>query len=143
MSQKPNKNLSQDLSQALRHKWHDYMDSPSAEKLSAMLHDDVSFLSPVVFTPQRGKAVTMGYLLAAGSVFTDTKFRYVKEIEADNRLIMEFEAEMDGKYVNGVDIIDFDDDGLITEFKVMIRPLQAVNMLWEKMGAQLEAAKSA
>lgn len=127
----------------LRDKWHAYMDAPSAEALSDMLHDDVTFISPVVFTPQRGKAVSMQYLLSAGHVFNDTQFRYVKEIEADGRLVMEFEAEIDGKYINGVDIIDFDDDGLITEFKVMVRPLQAVNMLWQKMGAQLEAAKSA
>ena len=127
----------------LRDKWHAYMDAPSAEALYDMLHDDVTFISPVVFTPQRGKAVSMQYLLSAGHVFNDTQFRYVKEIEADGRLVMEFEAEIDGKYINGVDIIDFDDDGLITEFKVMVRPLQAVNMLWQKMGAQLEAAKSA
>mgnify|MGYP000256470152 CR=1 FL=1 len=127
----------------LREKWHAYMDSPSAEALSDMLHDDVTFISPVVFTPQHGKHVTMQYLLSAGHVFNDTKFTYVKEIEADGRLVMEFEAEIDGKYINGVDIVDFNEDGLITEFKVMVRPLQAVNMLWEKMGAQLEAAKTA
>lgn len=128
------------MSHNLREKWHAYMAKPSAAALDAMLHDEVCFISPVVFTPQKGKAKTMGYLLAAGTVFSDTKFKYVKEIEADNRLIMEFEAEMDGKYINGVDIIDFDDDGLITTFKVMVRPLQAVNMLWEKMGVQLEAS---
>ena len=131
------------MAHALRDQWHAYMDTPSADALSEMLHDDVTFISPVVFTPQQGKAKTMQYLLSAGHVFNDTKFRYVKEVETDDRLVMEFEAEIDGKYVNGVDIIDFDADGLITEFKVMVRPLQAVNMLWEKMGAQLEATKSA
>lgn len=131
------------MSHSLRQNWHDYMHNPSAEKLSAMLHEECSFLSPVVFTPQHGKAATMNYLLAAGHVFGDSKFRYVTEIESDNRLVMEFEAEMDGKYINGVDIIDFDDDGLITQFKVMLRPLQAVNMLWQKMGEQLESAKTA
>ena len=130
------------MSHPLRQSWHDYMNDPSAEKLSAMLHDECSFLSPVVFTPQHGKTVTMNYLLAAGHVFADTKFRYVKEIESDNRLVMEFEAEMDGKYINGVDIIDFNDEGLITQFKVMVRPLQAVNMLWQQMGAQLEKASA-
>ena len=131
------------MAHALRDQWHAYMDTPSADALSEMLHDDVTFISPVVFTPQQGKAKTMQYLLSAGHVFNDTKFRYVKEVETDDRLVMEFEAEIDGKYVNGVEIIDFDADGLITEFKVMVRPLQAVNMLWEKMGAQLEATKSA
>ena len=129
--------------QTLVEKWHAYMDAPSAQALDDMLHEDCVFISPVVFTPQKGKAMTMKYLLAAGQVFDGTKFRYKKQTIADNRMILEFESEMGGKYVNGVDIIDFDDHGLITEFKVMVRPLQAVNMLWEKMGAQLEAAKQA
>lgn len=127
----------------LREKWHAYMDAPSPAALEDMLHEDATFVSPVVFTPQHGKHVTMQYLLSAGHVFADTKFTYTKEIEADGRLVMEFEAEIDGKYINGVDIIDFDANGQITQFKVMVRPLQAVNMLWQKMGEQLEAAKSA
>lgn len=134
--------MGENMAHNLRAKWHAYMDTPSADALSDILHDEVTFISPVVFTPQHGKAVTMQYLLSAGHVFQDTKFRYVKEIEADGRLVMEFEAEIDGKYINGVDIIDFNEDGLITEFKVMVRPLQAVNTLWQKMGEQLEAAKS-
>lgn len=131
------------MAHELQAKWHAYMDAPNAEALTEMLHDEVTFISPVVFTPQHGKPVTMKYLLSAGHVFNDTQFRYTKEIEGDGRLVMEFEAEIDGKYINGVDIIDFDADGLITQFKVMVRPLQAVNLLWQKMGEQLEAAKSA
>lgn len=131
------------MSDTLLKKWHAYMDAPSAEKLSDMLHDEVTFMSPVVFSPQNGKAITMQYLLAAGLVFQDTKFTYVSEIDAHGRMVLEFEAEMDGIYVNGVDIIDYDADGLITAFKVMVRPMQALNMLWQKMGAQLEHAKSA
>lgn len=130
------------MSNKLQDSWHAYMDKPSPEALEGMLHDDVTFISPVVFTPQHGKAVTMSYLLAAGFVFADTKFTYTKEIDSGNRLVLEFEAEIDGKYINGVDIIDYDEDGLITTFKVMVRPLQAVNMLWEKMGAQLAQAQS-
>ena len=76
----------------------------------------------------------MKYLLSAGIVFSE-QIQYVHEIESGNRMILEFEAEIEGKYVNGADIIDFNDDGLITEFKVMVRPLQAVNMLWQQMGA--------
>ena len=123
-------------------KWPAYMDKPSAAALSDMLHDDVTFISPVVFKPQQGKDLTMKYLLSAGIVFQDTKFKYVHELETANRMVLEFEAEMDGKYINGVDIIDFDDAGLITQFKVMVRPLQAVNMLWQQMGAQLEQASA-
>ncbi|MBL6784503.1 MAG: nuclear transport factor 2 family protein [PS1 clade bacterium] len=130
------------MSNQLLAKWHAYMDKPSEAALSDMLHDDVTFVSPVVFTPQKGKAVAIKYLLSAGIVFQDTKFKYVHELETGNRMILEFEAEMDGKYINGVDIIDFNDEGLITQFKVMVRPLQAVNMLWQQMGAQLEKASA-
>ena len=129
--------------QTLNEKWHAYMDAPSAQALDDMLHENCIFVSPVVFTPQKGKALTLQYLLAAGHVFDDRHFDYKKETITDDRMILEFEAEIDGKYINGVDIIDFDADGLITEFKVMVRPLQAVHMLWEKMGAQLDAAKQA
>ena len=131
------------MAHELMSKWQAYMDNPSADALSALLHEDCVFLSPVVFTPQQGKAATMAYLLAAGGAFSNTNFRYVKKIEADNRLVMEFEAEMDGKYVNGVDMIDFDEDGLITQFKVLVRPLQAVNAVWAQMGEQLAQAETA
>jgi len=122
--------------------WHAYMDKPSAEALEAMLHEECSFISPVVFTPQKGRDITMKYLLSAGQVFHDTQFRYVSELVGANRMVLEFEAEIDGKYVNGVDIIDFNDEGKITQFKVMVRPLQAVNMLWEKMAATLDQMKA-
>jgi hypothetical protein len=108
-----------------------------------MLHEDCEFLSPVVFTPQKGRDLTMMYLLSAGQVFGDTAFRYTNELVGESRMVLEFESEMGGKYVNGVDIIDFNDEGKITRFKVMVRPLQAVNMLWERMGAMLEQMKSA
>lgn len=124
-------------------RWHAYMDNPSRDALDAMLHEDCVFLSPVVFTPQQGKAATMSYLLAAGGAFDNTDFRYISKIETDNRAVMEFECTMDGKYVNGIDIIDYDDDGLITQFKVLVRPLQAVNAVWEQMGRQLDRAKTA
>lgn len=123
--------------------WHNYMANPSEDALREMLHEDCEFLSPVVFTPQKGRDLTTMYLLSAGQVFKDTQFRYTSELIGDNRMVLEFESEMDGKYLNGVDIIDFNDDGKITRFKVMVRPLQAVNMLWEHMGAMLEKMKSA
>ncbi len=133
----------------LKDKWHAYMeasiarDANAAHLLSEILHDDCIFLSPVVFTPQRGKMVAMQYLLAAGDIFKDTKFKYTHELVGDDRMLLEFEAEIDGTHINGVDIIDFNNDHKITRFKVMVRPLQAVNMLWQKMGAMLEQRKSA
>jgi len=125
---------------------------PSAA-LDELLADDVVFLSPVVFTPQKGKAVTKLYLGAASQTFggedsSEEKkvesekagggFRYIKKVVSKNHAVLEFETTMGGKYVNGVDIITCNDEGKITEFKVMIRPLQAVNAVHAAMGAMLK-----
>ncbi|MUM15707.1 nuclear transport factor 2 family protein [Mycobacterium sp. CBMA271] len=122
--------------------WHGIISGANPEALNGLLHDDVVFHSPVVFTPQRGKAVTTMYLMAAFATLagSDQDFRYVKEILDGNSAALEFESTIDGKYVNGVDIITCDDAGKIVEFKVMIRPLQAINAIHEKMRAALEQA---
>ncbi len=127
----------------------------------ALLHPDVVFYSPVVFTPQKGREITKLYLGAAGSTLTgdkpaaadvadaaaetttiggdsDHSFKYTKTIASGHQAMLEFETTMEGKYVNGVDIITCDDDSMITEFKVMMRPLQAVNLVHQQMGAMLE-----
>lgn len=123
-------------------RWHAYMDGGSDPTvLAGMLAEDAVFHSPVVHTPQAGKAKVMAYLTAAGSVFGNGTFRYVRELVDGNDVMLEFMAEMDGVTVNGVDIIQFDDSGLISDFKVMVRPLKAINKIWELMAAQLEPAK--
>ena len=129
------------------------MPGERAESLDTLLADDVTFISPVVFTPQKGKAVTKLYLMAAFGVFGEVEngnkaaepskpaqndFAYVKKVMSGHNAVLEFETTMDGKYVNGVDIITCNDEGLITEFKVMVRPLQAMNTLHAQMGAMLE-----
>lgn len=124
-------------------RWHAYMDGGSDPAVLAdLLADEAVFHSPVVHTPQAGKAKVMAYLTAAGQVFGNGTFRYVRELVDDNEMMLEFVAEMDGIIVNGVDIIHFDDQGKISDFKVMVRPLKAINKVWELMAAQLEAAKS-
>lgn len=133
-------------------KWHQHMKGELPGGLDDLLHDDCAFYSPVVFTPQKGKALTKMYLLAAGNTFggddhngsainSESSFHYTKEIASGNHAVLEFESEIDGKYINGVDIITWNDDGKIIEFKVMIRPLQAVNVLHQKMQAMLESMK--
>ena len=123
-----------------------------ASKLDSLLHDDVIFYSPVVFTPQKGKKITMLYLSAASGVFGDqkstsnsekkqSKFKYVNEIIEGNSACLEFETEMNGLYVNGVDLIKWNEDNKITEFKVLIRPLQAVNHIHQMMGKMLDQLK--
>jgi hypothetical protein len=129
-------------------RWHRHLRGDLIGGLDELLHDDVVFYSPVVFTAQRGKDVTKLYLEAAGATFggdtadspgsSESKFRYVNETMSGNRAVLEFETEMGGKYVNGVDIITCDDDGRIVEFKVMIRPLQAINAVHDAMRATLE-----
>lgn len=122
--------------------WHSYIEGGSDPAVLAdMLADDAVFHSPVVHTPQAGKALVMAYLGAAGTVFGSGPFRYVREIADGTDVMLEFEAEMDGIHVNGVDIISFTSDGKIKDFKVMVRPLKAVNKVWEMMAARLQAAK--
>jgi hypothetical protein len=118
-------------------KWHAVALSGDEAAISALLHDDVVFESPVVHTPQRGKPITQKYLASAGKVFGDTGFHYVGEWHAPNSLIMEFNAEIDGIAIDGIDMITWDDAGLIVNFKVMVRPLKAVNMLHQKMAEML------
>ena len=138
-------------------KWHEVMKvggKEGASKLDSLLHDDVIFYSPVVFTPQKGKKITMLYLSAASGVFGDqkstnnsekkqSKFKYVNEIIEGNSACLEFETEINGIYVNGIDLITWDDDNKIIEFKVIVRPLQAVNKLHEQMQNMLEQMKTA
>ena len=120
--------------------WHAYMDSHGdAALLGAMVADDAVFHSPVVHTPQAGKDKVMMYLLAAAQVLGNDSFVYVREMVDRNNALLEFTATIDGIHVNGIDLIEFGDDGKICDFKVMVRPLKAVNKLWEIMGAQLQA----
>ncbi|AMO73132.1 hypothetical protein AZE99_00040 [Sphingorhabdus sp. M41] len=105
--------------------------------------DDAVFHSPVVHTPQSGKPMVVAYLSAADLVLANDSFRYVREIvdESQNMAMLEFELELDGIHVNGVDIISWNDQGKIQDFKVMVRPLKAINKVWEEMGKMLEKMK--
>ena len=121
--------------------WMDYFASHDHGHLPAMLHEDVVFHSPVVFTPQKGKAITLAYLTAAGETLGSEDFRYVRVFDCGDRAVLEFETMMDGKYVNGVDLIAWDADGLITDFKVMVRPLQAMQTVHAAMANMLARMK--
>ena len=127
--------------------WHRYAsgeNGPDLPMLEDIIHDDCVFYSPVVFTPQKGGPITRMYLTAAASSLagdTEQKFTYTKEIASGNHAMLEFETTIDGKYVNGVDILTCDDDGTIIEFRVMVRPLQAVNAIHQSMMAMLESLK--
>ena len=123
--------------------WHAYMHSGGdAGLLGDLVHDDAVFHSPVVHTPQAGKAKVMLYLLSAAKVLGNDSFTYVRELVDGSDALLEFTAVIDGIEINGIDLIRFDDQGKIKDFKVMVRPVKAVNKLWEMMAAQLQAAAS-
>ncbi|MBK6802896.1 nuclear transport factor 2 family protein [Novosphingobium sp.] len=122
-------------------RWHAYMQGGSdLALLSDMLADDAVFHSPVVHTPQEGKAKVMAYLGAAAVVLGNDSFRYVRELVDGDDACLEFTAEIDGIHINGIDLIRFAPDGKIKDFKVMVRPMKAMNKLWEMMAAQLQQA---
>ncbi|MEM7269020.1 MAG: nuclear transport factor 2 family protein [Pseudomonadota bacterium] len=123
--------------------WKDVIHNPDAARLNAMLADDVTFHSPVVHTPQEGRKITSLYLMAAGEVFSNGPFHYVREFDLGDRAVLEFPLELDGIEINGVDLIEWNENGEITDFKVMVRPLKGVHKLHEKMGEMLERMKGA
>jgi len=122
-------------------RWHKHLAGELDGGLEAILHPDVVFFSPVVFTPQVGRDVTMLYLDAAEATLgaPEAGFNYTKQVLAGNQAVLEFETTMDEKLVNGVDIITCDDDSMIVEFKVMVRPLQGLNAVHAQMMAMLDA----
>jgi hypothetical protein len=117
--------------------WYAYVKSHDRAALWDLLHPDVVFESPVVHTPQRGRDVTFKYLVGALKVLGGPGFVYRGEWQSENGAVLEFETEIEGITVNGVDIITFDKDDRITHFKVMVRPLKAINLLHRLMGEEL------
>ena len=122
--------------------WHDLVQTRNTKGLDSLLAEQVVFHSPVVHAPQVGKAITTQYLSAAFRVFFNESFRYVREIEGPRDAVLEFNVEIDGISVNGVDMLQWDDDGRIVDFKVLIRPLKAIDLIHQKMGAMLQAQRA-
>jgi hypothetical protein len=128
-------------------KWYAYIKSHDQGALRELLHPDAVFESPVVHTPQRGRDIAFKYLASADKVLGGPSFAYRGEWCRENGAVLEFETEIEGITINGVDIITFDQDDRITHFKVMVRPLKAINLLHRLMGEELarqagSAAKS-
>jgi hypothetical protein len=118
--------------------WHQVVKERDEITLEQLLSDEVVFYSPVVHTSQVGKKITTLYLSAAFHVFINDSFRYVRELISSNSAVLEFEVEIDGILVNGIDMISWDDEGKIEEFKVFVRPLKAINLVHRKMAELLE-----
>ena len=123
-------------------RWHDLVRSRNARGLPDLIAANATFHSPVVHTPQHGRQLTVMYLSAAFQVFFNDTFRYVRELIGPYDAVLEFETEIDSISVNGVDMIRWNDDQAITDFKVMLRPLKAINLIHQKMDAMLQAHSS-
>ena len=119
--------------------WHRVLEERNVQALDTLLAPDAVFHSPVVHTPQAGRAITKAYLSAALQVLGNDSFRYVREVRQARDAVLEFELELEGIHMNGVDMIRWNDQGQITDFKVMVRPLKAINLLHQKMAALLQA----
>lgn len=118
-------------------RWHELVRSGDAEGLDDLLAEEVVFHSPVVHTPQVGKQIVMKYLSAAFLVFAQPSFRYIREVRGEHDAVLEFQVEIEHILVNGVDMIKWNKYGRITDFKVMIRPLKAVNLIHQLMAKTL------
>lgn len=119
--------------------WHRLVGNRDPRGLDALLADEVVFHSPVVHTPQVGKALTTMYLMAAFKVLAGPGFRYVREVVGQHDAVLEFETTIDGVHINGVDMMRWNDAGQIVDFKVMVRPLKAINVLQQQMAALLQS----
>jgi hypothetical protein len=118
--------------------WHQLVKERNESALDQLLSDEVVFYSPIVHTPQLGKKITTLYLSAAFHVFINDTFHYVRELTTANDAVLEFEVEIDGIMVNGIDMIRWNEEGKIVEFKVFVRPLKAINLIHQKMAELLE-----
>jgi hypothetical protein len=123
--------------------WHHVARSGDCSALHGIIHDDAVFESPVVHTAQHGKAITIKYLSAAVMTLKGPGSEFVGEWSGDMSVIVEFKSEVDGITIDGIDMIGFDETGLITHFKAMVRPLKALNLLHRKMGQMVAAEQRA
>jgi hypothetical protein len=128
------------MSASVIRRWHQLVGSQDLSALGDLLADDAVFHSPVVHTPQRGRELTTMYLTAAMRVFGD-RLRYVREMVGERDAVLEFEAKLDGIHINGVDLIRWNDRGKIVDFRVIVRPMKAINLFHQKTAEKLQASK--
>ena len=121
-------------------RWHSIFKARDVAALREWLAGDSVFHSPVVHSPQVGRDKVCAYLGAAFEVLGNASFRYVRQIVGERDALLEFQTELDGLEVNGVDLIHWNADGKVVDFKVMIRPLKAIDAVHRHMAAALQAA---
>ncbi|MET0455185.1 MAG: nuclear transport factor 2 family protein [Mycobacterium sp.] len=128
------------MTPAVIQRWIDMIHDNRVDELDDLLADDAVFHSPALFKAQEGKAATATYLTAASKMFAGTDFRYVGQWFGERSAVLEFEATIDGVYVDGVDMIVWNDDEKITSFKVMIRPFKGLQVIMPRMAELLQSA---
>ncbi len=119
--------------------WHDIIRNGDTSALETLIADDAVFHSPVVHTPQVGKAIVVKYLTAAAIVLMNDSFHYVREMVQDHEALLEFQATIDDIVINGIDHIRWNENNQIVEFKVWVRPLKAIQKLHQVMAKQLDS----
>lgn len=117
-------------------RWHAVVAARDPEMLAAMIAPQAVFRSPAVHTPQAGRDTVVAYLSAA-LVVLGPELAYHDTWQRENDAVLRFTTVVDGLQVEGIDMITWDDDGLIVEFTVMIRPLKALNAIIGAMAKQL------
>ena len=123
-------------------RWHHLLETKNFAAIDELLADNAVFQSPVVHSPQVGKPVVALYLKSAAMLLmSGGNFHYTHEWWNDQSAVLEFEVEVNGILVNGVDMIFWNAEGKIERFKVMIWPLKAINLVYEAMGWLLAGAK--
>ncbi|MBQ4820152.1 nuclear transport factor 2 family protein [Aquimarina sp. MMG016] len=121
--------------------WHQFVENRDTTKLDDLIADKAVLYSPVVWTPLQGKNIVSTYLIAACKIIATEDFTYVREVADHEHAILEFSTVIDGISVEGVDMLQFNDQGKLTEIKVMVRPLKAMNIVHQKMGEFLAKMK--
>ena len=119
--------------------WHDIIRNGDTSALETLIADDAVFHSPVVHTPQVGKAIVVKYLTAAAMVLMNDSFHYVREMVQEQEALLEFQATIDDIVINGIDHIRWNENNQIVEFKVWVRPLKAIQKLHQVMAKQLDS----
>ena len=118
-------------------RWHTVLQARDESALPGLIARDAVFRSPALFQPAEGREAVVGYLTAAMRVLGSDAFAYHREWRNETGAILEFTTELEGRQVHGVDMIEWNEDGLIQRFDVMVRPQSALTKVIEHMAAEL------
>jgi hypothetical protein len=118
-------------------RWHELVAARDLSTLPELIHADAVFRSPVAHTPYQGREALVLALSTVINVFENFTYHREFATEEGRDVVLEFSAEVGGKKLKGADFIKFNEDGLIIEFEVMIRPASGLMALGQEMGARI------